>query len=473
MRSTVGEIAQAMEGRLLQGDTAAAVSGVATDSRAVTGGEVFFALRGQSADGHRYVVDALRRSAAAAVVSRAVEVPPELAGRGLVMVPDVLHALQALSAWHRRRFHPLVVAVTGSVGKTTTKEMVAHCLQARFRTLRTAGNYNNEIGVPLTLLALNPSHQACVVEMAMRAKGEIAALAALAAPHCAVLTNVAPVHLETLGSLEAIAAAKCEVLAALPEEGFAVVNGDCPHLEQAVATARVRLLRFGYASHCDYRLLSTACSRHGLEVQALAAGRRMSFRLSLPVPELAYNAMAAIAVAVEAGVPLDELPERLASFVPAQRRLSLVSAPGGLTIIDDCYNANPLSMRAGLHALVNLAPPGRSIAVLGDMYELGAYAAEGHRQVGRTAAEMEVDLLVAVGELSVHLAAAAREAGMAEAQVAHFTDKEEALAWLRDHLRPGDTVLVKASRGMGLETIVGGLLAGLPTAAGAARQEEG
>jgi len=448
------EVAQGVQGNIVQGRPELEITSVSIDSRHAARGSLFFALKGDRHDGHDFVVQALTNGANAAVVSRLVPLPRGLEEKGLISVSDVKQGLQMLARWYRQRFNLHVVGVTGSVGKTTTKDLAALFLEARFKTLKTEGNFNNEIGVPLTLLRLDERDQACVVEMAMRNLGEIEELASLALPTCGIIINVEPVHLENLGSLEKIAEAKCELIKCIQSEGFVAVNGDNPLLLQKADMYPVKKVRFGWSPACDDRILAVDSSSGRTKVKASIAGEVACFCLPFPAAHLAHNLVAAAGVARRLGVDIGDIQARAQAFIPSSRRLNIKPGRGGITVIDDCYNANPVSMKAGLEVLSDIAGGRCRVAVLGDMYELGSYEEEGHREVGYKVAELGLEYLVTVGKLAKLIGEAAKEAGLGEERVVHFPEKESAIAYLKSNLPAGCVVLIKASRGMHMEEIV-------------------
>jgi UDP-N-acetylmuramoyl-tripeptide--D-alanyl-D-alanine ligase len=439
--------------------------GVSTDTRSLAPGALFVALRGERFDGHDFVAEAFTRGAAGALVSTEVD-----AAGPLVIVPDTLLALGALAAAHRAALSPKVIAITGSTGKTTTKEMIAAILCQGWRTARTPGNYNNEIGVPLALLELDGTYQAAVIELAMRGRGQITQLARMARPQVGVITNVGLSHLELLGSREAIAEAKAELLTDLPEDGAAVLNADDAFFSLLVERSPCRVVSFG--QRFDSAVAQARAPSSGAlpaspdvavdEVRVNADGStefRLRARwgehhiaLSVGGRHHALNAAAAAAAAIAAGADPAWVAPGLASFAGAEKRSRIVAAPAGFTVIDDSYNAAPDSMRAALELLADL-PGNRKIAVLGDMRELGPMAAEWHREVGELAAEMGVTALVTVGELGRFIAAGAR-AGAAGADVMEASDNAAAAAAVAARAEPGDVVLVKGSRAMAMEEIV-------------------
>jgi UDP-N-acetylmuramoyl-tripeptide--D-alanyl-D-alanine ligase len=439
------------------------VRGAAVDSRRVQPGNAFFALPGERTDGHRFLAQAVAAGAAALVVREAPagEELAALAGGdaggpavSVVAVDDAAVALRAAAAAWRDRFSPLVVGITGSLAKTSTKEQLAEVLATRRVVLRNVANENNEIGLPLTLMRMGPEHEVAVLEMGLYTRGDIALLAALARPSIGVVTAVRGVHLERAGSIDAIEAGKRELVEALPAPGWAVLNADDERVLRMRERAPCHVLTYGFSAAADVRAedvvsLGEAGMRFRLrlpdgaaEVRAAALGRHS-----------VHNALAAAAVASLSGLDLGDIARGLLRPVRAPHRTQLRRA-GAWRILDDSYNASPDAMVAALELLAEL--PGRHVAVLGEMRELGAAADEQHRAVGRRAASL-ADVLVVVGEAAAWLAEGAREAGMAPSAVRLVADREAALGHLLAELRPGDTVLVKASRGVELDRIVAAL----------------
>jgi len=446
---TATEIAAVTGGRLVL-DCERPVSGAAVDSRRVRPGNLFVALPGERTDGHRFIGAALAAGAAALLVSEIPDGTVESA-RGtaaVVVVPDTLRGLHLVAAAWRRRFSPLTVGVTGSIAKTSTKEAIAAVLAERFVTLKSEGNANNEIGLPLTVLRMGPQHQAAVLEMGMYVGGEIAQLAAIARPAIGVVTAVREVHLSRIGSIDAVERAKGELVEALPADGFAVLNGDDPRVARMRDRTAATVLTYGFGADADVRAEDVVGA--GLDgmrfTLATPAGR-----VRVATPALGrhgvHNGLAAAAVGLAAGLDLDLITAGLGRGWSAPHRDQIVRV-GSLTILDDSYNASPASMVAALELLATL--PGRHVAVLGEMRELGEAHERGHRDVGAAAADL-ADIVVVVGREASGIAAGAVSLG--EAVVA-VPDRDGALAVLRDMLRPGDSVLVKASRGVELESIV-------------------
>ena len=430
------------------------IRGAAVDSRLVRPGELFVALPGEHVDGHGFVSDAIIRGAAAVIVTRPMPDPTALGDVTVVRVADPLAALGALAAGWRRRFTPFVVGVTGSIAKTSTKEAIAAVLASRFTILRSEGNQNNEVGLPLTVLRMRSDHEAAVLEMGMYVRGEIAELARIAQPRVGVVTAVQPVHLERIGSLKAIESAKGELLEALPPEGTAVLNADDVIVRRMGSRSVARSVTYGFTDDADV----------GAEVVASAGLEGMRFTLRaeglrrpLAIPTLGrlsvHNALAAAAVGRVAGLSFDEIEAGLAVGWSAPHRVEIVRL-GAITVIDDTYNASPRSVVAALDLMAGL--PGRRGAVLGEMLELGDASAAGHRLVGEAVART-VEWLVVVGRGAAGIAESAIAMGMDRTRVVQVPDSETAFDALGPRLRDGDVLLVKASRGIGLDRLVDSL----------------
>jgi UDP-N-acetylmuramoyl-tripeptide--D-alanyl-D-alanine ligase len=453
-RFTPDELAQASGGRWLSAPPPS-LEGVSTDTRTLAPGMLFVALRGERYDAHDYLAEAAARGAAAVIVAEARAGEP--APLPALAVPDTLAALGAVARLHRRRFQLPVVGVTGSNGKTTTREMIAAILATRGPVLKTEGNLNNEVGVPLTLFGLDAAHQAAVVEMGMNHPGEIARLAAIAEPQVGVVTLAAPAHLEGLGSVDAVADAKAELYRGLPPGGVAVANADDARMLKRAQDSGRRLLTFaaGRGRRGDVVVLEILSQgEDGLRF-VLGIGNR---EVPIHIPGLvgahnAMNAAGAAAAAVAVGCTDREITAGLAAVRPVGRRLRVETLASGLQLVDDCYNANPSSMSAGLRTLTDLARAAgrRPVAVLGDMLELGAFEAEAHRALGEEAARAGVVRLAAFGPRARGTAEAARAAGL---DAFHTEELPALVAWARAQVSPGDVLLVKGSRGMKLERLV-------------------
>ena len=426
-------------------------------------GSIFVALPGERADGHAFVADALRAGASAALVERPVDLPPDLDDVPRVVAPDALRALQDLAAWWRSRHAVRVVGITGSTGKTIAKEITADVLSRGLTTLRNEGNLNSETGLPMTLLRLEAAHDAAVLEMSMYTIGEIARLAEIARPEVGVVLAVHPTHLERAGSIERIASAKAELPAGLPSDGLAVLNADDPRVAAMAEVTGAQVRTFGLGPTADVGAIDVLS--HGLRgteftVRAPWATRRL--KSGTPGRHLVPHALAALAVAERLGVGIDEAAEALAAGSHADHRMEVAEASSGATLVDDTYNASPVSVAAALDFLAETPLPAgrRRIAILGDMLELGPDEERLHREIGVRAAAA-ADSIVAVGPRGMWIAEGAATRG---ARVATAADAEEAVAVLEREVAPsvGDIVLLKASRGIGLDRAVDLLRRGLP-----------
>ena len=454
---TADEVVALAAGRvLLRSDLP--VRGAAVDSRLVRPGNLFVALPGAHVDGHAFVGPAVAAGATAAIVTREPDGLGEIGEATIILVDDALVALHRLAAAWRGRFDPLVVGITGSIAKTSTKEAVAAVLGRRFRTLRTPGNMNNEIGLPLALLDLDAEHEAAVLEMGMYVGGEIATLAAIARPRVGVVTAVQGVHLSRTGSLDAIEDAKAELVEALPPSGVAVLSADDPRVRGMAGRTLARVSTYGFAEEADVR--ATGVRSEGFSGMAFwlrMEGEELPVRIPTLGALAVHNALAAAAVGRAAGLSTADIVDGLAAGWSAPHRAQL-SVVAGVAVVDDAYNASPGSMRAALELLAGL--PGRRIAVLGEMRELGEAAAVGHREVGAAAAVV-CDLLIVVGPEASAIADGAQWSGLDPDAVVRAADADEARAVLADRLRDGDVVLVKASRAAELDRLVEAILADL------------
>lgn len=440
-------------------------AGYSIDSRTVMPGELFFAVRGERLDGHDFVAGAMERGAVAAVVSRArlAGLPDAALEVPLLITEDPLVALQALAAHVRRQWGRRVVAVTGSAGKTTTKEAIAAALGARFKVLKSKGNLNNGFGLPLQLLRLEPEHEFAVVEMGMNHAGEIAALALMATPDWGVVTNVGNAHVENFSEGQAgIARAKFELVEALPANGVAFLNCDDAYVSQFGRGFEGRVVYFGAGPCADPRLLETVEDVEGLHVQFRAGELVGKFSLRLLGAHNAWNAMAGLAVALEAGVELDAAVKALEGLTAGEKRGQVMEV-GGATILNDCYNSNPEALRSMIKTLAARPAKGRRILVAGEMLELGEHGPELHAACGRAAAEAGLDLVAGVRGNAEHLATAACAAGVVSV---FLPDALAAGQWLKANLQHGDVVLVKGSRGVHLERTIEAVSEGAAAAEG-------
>jgi UDP-N-acetylmuramoyl-tripeptide--D-alanyl-D-alanine ligase len=429
------------------------VSGYSIDSRTVGQGELFFAVRGERLDGHHFIAAAFARGAVAAVVSRArvAALPDDVLASPLLITEDPLLALQSLATHIRRQWGRRVVAITGSAGKTTTKEAVAAALEPKFKVLKSQGNLNNGFGLPLQLLRLEPEHEIAVIEMGMNHSGEIAALCRIAAPDWGVVTNVGTAHIENFADgQDGIARAKFELVAALPANGVAFLNCLDPYVSQFGRDFPGRVVYFGEGPCADPQIVSVKEDLEGLHVNYRAADREGSFKLKLLGQHNATNAIAGLAVALEAGVDLDAAIARLELLTAGDKRGQILDV-GGTEILNDSYNSNPEALRSMIRTLAARPARGRRILVAGEMLEQGELAPELHSACGLTAAEAGIDMVLGVQGNARHLAAMACSGGVASL---FLPDAEAAGRWLVQNVVTGDVVLVKGSRGVHLERAI-------------------
>jgi UDP-N-acetylmuramoyl-tripeptide--D-alanyl-D-alanine ligase len=420
--------------------------GYSIDSRTVAPGELFFAVKGERLDGHDYVDAALEKGAVAAVVQKA-ELHRYSDKSGLLAVDDTLVALQTLATAVRKLWGKPLIGITGSAGKTTTKEAVAHVLAARFRVLKSEGNFNNHFGLPLMLLKLGPEHDVAVIEMGMSHAGEIRALAKIAQPEIGVVTNVAPVHLEFFDSLAGIARAKYELIESLPAGGTAVLNADDEYVSQFGRDFKGKVITYGTRVTADVRAENAqARGAEGSEFDLVIAGDREHVRIPLVGEHNILNALAAVAVGITRGLKPSETVNALATLTSPDKRGQVLQL-GNITVINDCYNSNPKALHAMVDALAAMKA-GRRIVVAGEMLELGPAGAEMHRAAGQHIAESKIDVLLGVRGMAQLMVDGAQQLGMDAEFVA---TPEEAGEWLARKARDSDVVLLKASRGVKLE----------------------
>lgn len=424
-------------------------TGVTTDSRAVKPGELFVALKGGNFDGHDYCVKAAELGAAGVVVSRDVEGLP--AGVSVFKVEDTLLAYQQLAHAYRLKQQGLkVFAITGSNGKTSTKDLLAACLGAKYKVVKTQGNFNNEIGLPKTLLSIQPDTDIAVVEMGMRGLGQIAELCRIAEPDSGLITNVGETHMELLGSMENIGKAKSEIVVDLPSDGFAVLNGDNEYVLAAAGKTKAQVVYFGLGESCDYRGSDIVTSALGTTFTCTEkkSGKSVSVRLQLIGEHNVYNALSAIAGAACYGVPLEDSAKALATARLTGSRQEIIYI-GDITFINDAYNASPASMEAALKTLAEAKKAAhgavRTIAVLADMLELGAISEDAHRRVGRWAVENGVDYVLTYGPEAAYISEEVKKLGC---ETCHYADRQGAADKLRQLATAGDIILLKGSNSM-------------------------
>lgn len=428
------------------------IAGVGHDTRTIQPGQLFVAIKGDNFDGHDFVQKALDAGAAAALVNRDFE----LADAPLVAVDDTIAALGKLAGAWRNELGLKIAAITGSNGKTTTKDLTAAVLAEGFKTKATKGNYNNHIGLPLTLLGLTEEDEACVAEMGMSASGEIAYLADIARPDAGLITNIGPAHIGMLGSMEAIASAKAELYEGLGSEAVAVVNRDDPYLAPWAEKLSCRVVTFGTENQAQVmaRDISAFGSRQAFTME-ISGYAPMRVRLAAPGLHNVSNALGAAAMGLALGLDDEQIKRGIEVFEAPKGRLQTIFTNAGPLLIDDTYNANPASVAAGLQALTVLSKWGKGHGlIMGDMGELGPEAAQLHRQVGRQAAEQGCQFVLALGQMAEEVAAGARDGGLSKKQARAFEDIDSLIKACRKTLKEGLTVLVKGSRSSRMELVV-------------------
>ena len=432
------------------------IKGVSIDSRTIKKGELFVAIKGARFDGHDFVPEVIKNGAWGALVdcSELQTKYASLGGlRNILPVKDTIFALQEMSQMHRKKFAIPVIGITGSNGKTTTKEMLASILKQRGPVLKNEGNLNNHIGVPLTLLKLDAHHKSAAVEMGMSALGEINTLARLVSPDVGVITNIGPAHLEFLGTMDIVAQAKAELLGNLKTDGTAVLNADYRYFTTLKNKYDGRVLSFGIENKADVSVSAIRQGKNFTDMTIEANDTRVDMRLPAVGKHNIYHALAAAAAATAVGMPLEAVKYGLEDFSPVAMRSELKQVKGR-TVLADYYNANPGSVKAALETLISLRAGRKSVAVLGDMLELGDTAAGAHREVGRTVAHLGVDVLITMGSLAIYINEGALEAGMPKDRVIAAGSHAEAAALLKEWSKNGDAVLIKGSRGMKMEKIL-------------------
>ncbi len=465
LRATVETVAEITGAEVLLGSPDTSVNGLAVDSREVEPGCIFAALPGATTDGHVFIEDALRAGARLVLVTRGAEefadavVLAAQRNASVLQVEDSLAAVQALASWHRSRLRCAVIGVTGSTGKTTTKDFLAAVLGTSMRVVSTAGNRNNQLGVPLTVFSAGSDTDALIVEMGMRGLGQIEELCTIARPHFGLVTNVGTSHIELLGSQEAVATAKGELVKCVPHDGAVFLNGDDDFSGVLAAEAIAPVTYYG---------LGEKCTVHAENIELDAESKpsfdmvtpQGSVRVALPVPgrHNVYNALAAASVGLRLAVSLDMVAEGLAHAATQSMRMESITAASGVLVINDAYNANPSSMAAAVETLAEVQTAGKRVAVLGDMAELGSLTELAHFRIGEQVALAAIDVLVTVGQKARRIADGAKAKGMSPDAVRPCETADEAVEVLDDLLAAGDAVLVKASRVMGLEAVVDGIV---------------
>ncbi len=458
LKLKLGPLMDITNGELIGRFSDIEVQGVSTDSRNIDAGNLFIAIPGEKYDGHGFIHRAVNKGARACLVSTC---PKDLPHVPIIKVDDTVKALGKIASFYRQMLDIQVIAVTGSTGKTTTKDMIASILKQRFNVAKTHGNYNNEIGLPMTLLSLEEKHDVAVVEMGMRGKGQIAELCEIAMPDVGVVTNVNETHMELLGSIEAIAEAKSELISSIPVSGLGILNRDNKYTWNMRAKCKGSIKSFGFFKEADVRgedMISKGAS--GISFNVITPEFSGEAFIGIPGSHNVSNALAAICSSVRYGINMDDITIALRDIKPSGMRMDIFKK-GTVTIIDDTYNASPISTQAALETLGYLAGKSRKVAVLGDMFELGGFEKEGHEMVGDKCVDVGVDILIPVGSRACHMTKAALKRGLPPKAVYSFENSSDAARAILDLIQPGDFILVKGSRGMKMEEVVRALREGL------------
>jgi len=453
----LNQLAAKMNGKIEQGDPSSKFSDFSIDSRDIKKGSLFFALKGQR-DGHDYIPDAVKNGARGAVVSKDLSSMEN--NTAYIKVDHTLKALQRLAHRVLLEHEVKVIGITGSTGKTTTKEFTAKLLKKKYHTLKSLGNFNNHIGLPLSLLRLNKDHEAAVLEYGMSHKGEILTLIRIAQPDIAVICNVYPVHMEFFENIHQIADAKKEILDGMNPDGTAILNGDQPLILSMMKSLRKKPVLFGLTDKCDVK----ACNIHVHSLEKMSfdffcMGRQARTFIPFSNRGYLYNFLAAAGTASIMSVPFDHIVETGKKLKPSDNRGEILCLADNIKVINDSYNSNPVALEEALKSL-SVQKGGRKIAVLGDMLELGERQKDFHRAAGKSAALNRIDMLITVGPLAKHMAEGALDSGMALNHILSFSDSEEAAREIPSLLKENDTVLIKGSRGVHIEKIVNSLKKG-------------
>jgi len=456
---TLKNIANILNGKLDEKFDHLIISDVCTDTRKIKKGDLFFALSGESFDGHDYVDMAFKNGASAAVVSKNLNYKYPV-----ILVEDVLLSYGKLAKDYRSLFNTEVIAVTGSVGKTSTKEFVAFLVSEAGKTLKNEANFNNEIGLPTTLFGLDNTYKYCVCEMGMRGKGQITYLADIAKPKIGIISNISMSHIELLGSLDNIADAKSELLDSLPSDGYAILNNDSEYIDFMKARAKCKVITFGESETSDVRLKNLSINKDGYilyDVETLW-GNIDNIKLPTIAYHNAINSLPAIICAKIFGVSNDDIKNKIASFKSVEKRFNIIKSKSDFIVIDDTYNAGPLSVCSAIRTVRLFDRKDRKhlrrIAILGDMFELGKETVASHELVGATAKENNIDLLVCVGNFSKSIAEGAIRAGFNKDNIIYFDNSTAALEGVKNMMTENDVVLIKGSHSMHMDIIANGLV---------------
>lgn len=448
---TVKELIEATQGELLCGDLNGEFTNISTDSRKISPGDLFIPIAGEKFDGHDYILSSFDSGAMAAITHKDMKPVP---GKALIFVKDTLVALREIATCYRNRFHIPFVGITGSVGKTSTKEMIASVLKQKYNVLKTEGNFNNEIGLPLTVFNLDSFHEGAVLEMGMSGFGEISRLTSIVKPDIAVITNIGVSHIEKLGSRQNILKAKMEILEGLKPEGLLVLNGDDKLLYGLKDLLKFRVVFYGMEEGLHYQAYNiSSAGENGIYFEIKIKNTEYKIHIPSPGVHQVSNALAAIAVGLELKLPMEKIIAGIGEFTNSKMRLDIIKNQE-MRIINDAYNASPQSMEVALDVLKDLGATKRKIAIFGDMLEMGQWAYEAHMDVGKYAVCKGIDYIFTVGTHGKHISEGAIVAGADKGKVLSFKTNGEVIEYLKGFVKEEDILLVKGSRGMKMEEIV-------------------
>lgn len=450
------EILKATEGRLLSGNTSSFIENISTDSRKIKKGDLFIPLAGERFDGHDFIAEAFEKGALAVLTHKDIK---PIDDKVIIRVGNTSKALRDLAAYYRGKFEIPFIGITGSVGKTSTKDMVASVVSQAFNVLKTEGNFNNEIGLPLTMFNLDSTHEAAVIEMGMSGFGEIRRLTSITRPNVAIITNIGISHIEKLGSRENILKAKMEIFEGLSQDGLVILNGDDKLLYGLKGLLKFRTVFYGIDDSYDYQAYNVRTGgESGTSFEITIGSREYTVRVPLPGIHNVYNSLAAIAAGIELGISMDKIIQGIAAFTPGKMRMNIINHEG-IKIINDTYNASPQSMEAAIDVLKEIGNGNhRTIAILGDMLEMGEWAYKAHYDIGKFAVSRGIDYIITVGDNGRVIARGALESGAEASRVYSFDNNEELGRFIKNLMQKDDIILVKGSRGMKMEEIVQSLM---------------
>ena len=445
---TIKDIILATGGKLVCGKEGTQISAVSIDSRKIEEDALFIPLVGENADGHNYIDKAFENGAVATLTQKQIECDES---KAVILVENCALALGKIASYYKKKFKIKTVAVTGSVGKTTTKDMLSAVMNMQFATLKTEGNFNNELGLPLTLLRLNDAHEAAVLEMGMSAFGEIRYLADIARPNVGIITNIGMSHIENLGSQEGIFKAKTEMCEFFDKDSLLIVNGDDEYLKKAKEFKGFSVVTYGIENDCDFKAYNIEDKGIlGSEFDCMMYGREYRISVKTPGDHNIYNALAAIACGVHYSISPTRIIDGIENFSLTKMRMAVENI-GSLTVINDCYNSSPDSVNAALRVLSTQET--RRVAILGDILEMGDFAKDAHTKIGEQVFENGIDILMTAGENAKYIANGAKMAGLAEENIICFDTTEELAQNVMNYVNENDSILIKASRGMHFEQV--------------------